>query len=110
MPTQPETRMIREMAHGADQGDASTHNNLGVFYYSKGMSAEALKEFRTALEVDPENNQALENLKSVNRQTGLYDRTLEAYKKSVQMFPSDAEAVYNLANAYRYTGQFDKAV
>ena len=71
MPSRPETKTIRELANGNDQGDASTHNNLGVFYYSKGMYAEALKEFKTALEVDPENNQAQENLKAVNRHTGL---------------------------------------
>ena len=79
MPSRPETKTIREMAHGADQGDASTHNNLGVFYYSKGMHAESVKEFKTALEIDPENSQAQENLKAVNRHTGLFDRSVEAY-------------------------------
>ena len=43
MPTRPENKTLREMANGADQGDSSTHNNLGVFYYSKGMHAEAIK-------------------------------------------------------------------
>jgi Tfp pilus assembly protein PilF len=83
------------MANGSDQGDASTHNNLGVFYYSKGMYAESIKEFKTALEVDPENPQAQENLRAVNRQTGLFDRSVEAFRKSIQMFPQDAEAHYN---------------
>ena len=43
---------LRSFAHRIDAGDAGAHNNLGVLYFKKGMTAEAVAEFTRALELD----------------------------------------------------------
>jgi len=43
------------------------HNNLGVLYDKKGLHDTAIREFETALAIEPGNAMALKNLETPKR-------------------------------------------
>ena len=45
---------LRSLARRIDPSDPGAQNNLGVFYYERGMIPEAGAAFTRALELDPE--------------------------------------------------------
>ena len=45
--------VLRSFAGRIDPADASAHNNLGVLYFQKGLTDEAVAEFTHAVDLDP---------------------------------------------------------
>lgn len=68
--------VLRSLARRIDPSDSGAHNNLGVLYYDRGMVAESIAAFSRALELDPHMRVAQENLDTVQRETGYYDRRI----------------------------------
>ncbi len=83
--------VIRSFARRIDPSDAGAHNNLGVLYYQKGLTAEAISCFLRALELDPSMQVAKDNLEIAYHATGYYDKRV-------------AELRDRLARASRRTG------
>ena len=54
--------VLRSFARRIDASDAGAHNNLGVLYYQKGLTDEAILAFARALELDPKMQVAQANL------------------------------------------------
>jgi tetratricopeptide (TPR) repeat protein len=92
-----------------EEKDAIARNNVGVYYFSKGMYQEAIEEFKKSLSINPSYLQAQQNLKTVNKQTGIYDRAISAYRKVLQMRADDPEAYFNLGKSLSYTGEYAEA-
>ena len=55
-------------AAGADPGYVDTYNNLGFAYYLRGDVSLAEKYFKKALELDPGNAKAADNLRFMAEQ------------------------------------------
>src|ERR1043165_8419549 len=72
-PTGRDAEALRSLARRIDPSDPGAQNNLGVFYYERGMVPEAIAAFRRALELDPEMRVAQDNLETVQRESGYYD-------------------------------------
>ncbi len=88
---------------------ATLHYNLGLAYTHKGLTAEAISEFKQALECDPNLAQAYVNL------GGLYAevepaKSIEANMKALEINPDLGPAHSNLAFGYLRGGEPDKAI
>lgn len=88
---------------------AIMHYNLGLAYTHKGLVAEAISEFKQALECDPNLAQAYVNL------GGLYEqvepaKSIEANKKALEINPDLGPAHSNLAFGYLRGGEPHKAI
>ena len=88
---------------------ATLHYNLGLAYTHKGLTIEAVSEFKQAIECDPHLAEAYVNL------GGLYTdaepaKSIEAHMKALEINPDLGPAHCNLAFGYLRGGEPDKAV
>jgi tetratricopeptide (TPR) repeat protein len=109
-PSERDRAVLRGFAARVDPADAGALNNLGVFYYNKGMQEEAVDAFRRALMVDPRMATAERNLRIAWRDTGLFDQSLEALSRRLDTDSADREARRALADALLLVGEVDRAV
>jgi TolB-like protein len=80
---------------------AETHVSQGLFYYYGYRQYEqALAEFARALQLQPNNAQALEYSGYVYRRQGQWQRGLDTLKKSLEQDPRNADVAGNLSQTY----------
>jgi TolB-like protein len=102
--TDAELAEVRRLADRAlsiapDLGEA--HVALGLFYYYGYRQYEqALAEFGRALQLQPNNVQALEYSGYVYRRQGQWLRCLDTLKKSLEQDPRNADVAGNLGQTY----------
>jgi len=101
--------VLRSFAHRIDPGDAGAHNNLGVLYFNKGMTAEAVAEFTRALELDPRMTIAQRNLEIAYFNSGYYDQRVQELRESLRVNPGDREAQWELGRTYALLGDTRQA-
>lgn len=82
-------------------------NNLAIARYNQGMSLYqagdkpgAIGALRDAVELDPNNVQALIGLGGVYYDQGLFAEAVTSYKQALAFDPSSAEARFGLGNVY----------
>ena len=85
------------------------HNNLGQSYYELGETDKALKEYLTAIELDPQHAEAHNNLGILYKDLGKQEESFREYQTALRLQPNSAQIHYNLANAYRINGKFKRA-
>ncbi len=73
------------------------HNSRGIELADRGWLDEAIKEFRTAIELDPASAHAHDNLATVLCEKKLWREALHEYLAAVQLEPDSATAHHNLA-------------
>ncbi len=89
---------------------AEAHVALGVFhYYGFRQYEPALTEFRRAIELQPNNSQALQFVAYVHRRQGNWDRTLDELGKSLEQDPRNASITGNLAQTYCFLRRWKEA-
>ncbi|MCC6928536.1 MAG: tetratricopeptide repeat protein [Gemmatimonadaceae bacterium] len=101
--------VLRSFAHRIDAGDAGAHNNLGVLYFNKGMTAEAVAAFTRALELDPRMTIAQRNLEIAYFNSGYYDARLRALRERLATHPRDRAARWELGRTYALLGDTRQA-
>jgi cellulose synthase operon protein C len=101
--------VLRSFAQRIDPGDAGAHNNLGVLYFNKGMTAEAVAEFTRALELDPRMTIAQRNLEIAYFNSGYYDARVQALTDRLGQVPGDREARWELGRTYALLGDTRQA-
>src|SRR3954464_13909171 len=73
------------------------HNSRGIELADRGWLDEAIKEFRKAIELDPQSAHAHDNLATVYSEKKLFAQALGEYLTALQLEPDSATAHYNLA-------------
>lgn len=73
------------------------HNSRGIELADRGWLDEAVKEFKKAIELDPNSSHAYDNLATVYAEKKQYKEALEAYLTALRLEPDSATAHYNLA-------------
>lgn len=73
---------------------------MGRQYAERGEYDKALKEFETALSIDPAYHEALNDIGLIAQRRGDLDAALGQYRKSLQAKVDYPEALYNMGNAY----------
>ena len=84
-----------------DKGDRAArsdeHNTRGIELADRGWLDEAIKEFKKAIELDPNSAHAHDNLATVYSEKKLYREALREYLTALELEPDSATAHYNLA-------------
>src|ERR1044071_5689513 len=99
-PTGRDAEALRSLARRIDPSDPGAQNNLGVFYYERGMVPEAIAAFRRALALDPEMRVAQDNLETVQRESGYYDARIGELRALLSREPNGRAARLELGRAY----------
>lgn len=104
-----EIDILRSFARRIDPSDAGAYNNLGVLYFRKGLTDEAIVAFSRALALDERMRVARRNLEIAYGDTGLVERRLQALEERLRADPSDLEALVQSAIAEKTAGRLDRA-
>lgn len=90
-------------------GSARAHNNLGMIFHQEGKTDSAIREFQTAvaLEPDPEYHH---NLGMAYQQKGLKEEALREYRVVLAVNPSSAITHNNIGNLLIDKGCFDEGI
>ncbi|MFZ0432790.1 MAG: tetratricopeptide repeat protein, partial [Candidatus Acidiferrales bacterium] len=75
-------------------------NNLGILAARDGQTDEAIGDFERALQIDPANVIALENLGSAYRQEKRWAEARSALERALQLSPDDPAANYGLGMVF----------
>ncbi|HZW89744.1 MAG TPA: tetratricopeptide repeat protein, partial [Myxococcaceae bacterium] len=73
------------------------HNSRGIELADRGWLDEAIREFRKAIDLDPDSAHAHDNLATVYAEKKLYREALSEYLTALKLEPDSATAHYNLA-------------
>src|SRR5207302_2776656 len=73
------------------------HNSRGIELADRGWLDEAIKEFKKAIDLDPESAHAHDNLATVYSEKKLFAQALKEYLTALELEPDSATAHYNLA-------------
>lgn len=86
----------------SDNEQANLHYNQGTAFMENDALPQAISEFKSALEYDPQFVYALDHLALSYRRQKDYESALASYKKSLAIFPEGDVALLNIAATYSY--------
>jgi len=84
--------------------------NRGVEYYDQGRLGEAIREYRRAIEEDPQNYRARFNLAVCFQDQGKLDAALREYGETLRIQPRNARALVNMASILTLQGKDREAL
>ena len=73
------------------------HNSRGIELADRGWLDEAIKEFKKAIDLDPDSAHAHDNLATVYAEKKLFRDALGEYLTALKLEPDSPTAHYNLA-------------
>jgi tetratricopeptide (TPR) repeat protein len=86
------------------------HNNLGLLLGNQGHIEEAMEHYHKAIQIDPNNYEALNNLGNALAAKGQFDEAIENFRKAIQIYPYFSSGLNDLGAALASKGQFDEAI
>lgn len=86
------------------------HYKRGAVYQAQNELEAALRDFRTAGDLDPSSLRALEAVGDVNVSLGRYDRAVERYEAYVGLDEKNARVLYKLGLARYHAGRAAQAI
>lgn len=92
-----------------DRCDAKAWAMLGMIYGRLNELSDAEASLSRALEIDPENLDALTNLGLVFHRKGLPEQSMDCYRKALARHPDHADTLFGLGNAYALAEQLTMA-
>ena len=101
-------RLFREML--ADSPTAPVHNNLAVILETRDEMGEAIKHFKEAVRLDPNEGQYRLNLAAALQKVGNLSRSIEEAEEAIEIDPYLRSAVFFLADAYAFVDRYDEAI
>jgi Tfp pilus assembly protein PilF len=90
-------------------GLAAGHNNLALYYFDHRRNDEAMAEYRAAIHVKPDFDEAYNGLGNTFFYAHDINDAMEAYRAAIRLKPDSAEAHNGLANALLAQGDLDGA-
>jgi tetratricopeptide (TPR) repeat protein len=109
-PSAQELEVLRSFATRIDPWDAGAHNNLGVLYFTRGLTEEAVGAFTRALELDPRMTIAQRNLEIASFTSGYYDRRVEELQQRLAQSPRDRQSQWDLGRTWLLLGDVPRAL
>lgn len=82
----------------------------GVALADKGLTDEAIREYKEAIRIRPEYADAHFNLGVDLKSKGLIDDAIREYKEAIRIDPEDAKGHYGLGDALAYKGKDKEAI
>lgn len=91
------------------QNISTAYRARGDAYFKKGYSDYALRDYASALRLNPHNVSAYVNRSNVQTVRGKYEEALADLGKAIKLDPHDAFAFQVRGNVHFYMGRFGKA-
>lgn len=88
---------------------SQAHNNFGISLKRKGMYEEAIKEYKRAIELDPEYSSPYYNLGLLHLEKGQFNEAIAYFDKTLQINPHIIRAYFKIGIAYFKIGEKEKA-
>lgn len=104
-----EIDILRSFARRIDPSDAGAYNNLGVLYFRKGLTDEAIVAFSRALALDERMGVARRNLEIAYGESGILERQLHDLAERLRANPEDLEALVQSGIAEKTAGRLERA-
>ncbi|MEO8579610.1 MAG: tetratricopeptide repeat protein [Gemmatimonadales bacterium] len=104
-----EIDILRSFARRIDPSDAGAYNNLGVLFFRKGLTDEAIVAFSRALALDERMGVARRNLEIAYGESGIIERRLHDLEERLRTNPEDLEALVQSGIAEKTAGRLDRA-
>jgi len=98
------------LAASADPKLSEACTLLGVAYWRKGLRDRAERAFETAVKVQKDDPQTLNNLGFLHYENGDYESATKYLKRAAKLAPNDPRIWNNLGLAQSGRGKFDDAV
>jgi serine/threonine-protein kinase len=108
--TLPQARNYAELALRIDDSLAEAHTSLGFVFYSLWKWAEAEKEFKRAIELNPKYPTAHHWYYVYLREMGRYDEALAEIKRAQKLDPMSLVINVSLTRAYLLTGDVNSFI
>jgi len=86
------------------------HVQLGAVLESQGKTREAVSHYMKALQVKPDNSEAINNLGVILAKQGKLGEAVMHFNRALQIRPFYAEAYFNLANVSKAQNKIDEAI
>ncbi|NOY69678.1 MAG: tetratricopeptide repeat protein [Deltaproteobacteria bacterium] len=85
------------------------HNDLGVALYDSGKYKAAIRQYQLALQLKPNNLDALNNMGNALAAIGNIEQSVAFYKKATDLAPGYIKAMTNLGSTLYKLGRFAEA-
>lgn len=108
--TAREASLLLDLLDRVDPHDAEAHNDLGVVFYRRGLTASALDAFAAAVVLDPAFATARRNLAVAAAPRDTLTPRLEGLRSQVEADPAASEPWVSLARLDYALGAADAAV
>src|SRR3954467_3171551 len=102
-----ELDILRSFARRIDPSDAGAYNNLGVLYFRKGLTDEAMVAFSRAIALDERMGVARRNLEIAYGESGILESRLQELEERLRANPQDLEALVQAGIAEKTAGRLD---
>ena len=89
---------------------APLHNILGAIFRKLERHSESVSAFKTAVHIEPNFVEAINNLGVALRDNGKIAEAISAYERVIELRPDYAEAHNNLGNALKDTGDYAQSL
>ncbi len=99
-----------EQGMAGQESSPEIHNNMGRIHLRDGEAKKALAEFEKALELDPNNAEALLNISAIHQSEGKSDLALHFVQRALAVDPNSTGALAQLGEIRRDEGQLDEAI
>jgi tetratricopeptide (TPR) repeat protein len=93
-----------------ETGFAQPHFRLGIIYAERGLTEEAISEYRTAMRLDPDYPKSYLNLGAVLSEVGRTEEAKDAFRQALRLDPGYVAARINLAMLLERTEDYDIAL
>src|SRR5258705_394084 len=104
-----EIDILRSFARRIDPSDAGAFNNLGVLYFRKGLTEEAIASFAKALALDERMGVARRNLEIAYGESGILEQRLHELEERLRANPQDLEALVQSGIGEKTAGRLERA-
>ena len=117
---------FKKFAAKVDEKSPASLNNLGAFFYSKGLYIDAIDSFQKALDLEPKYALSLKNFgqavkkaieenydfaeESGGEMSFTYDDAIKIFKKALKIDPSMDDVYNSLGEIYYHRGMYDTAL
>jgi tetratricopeptide (TPR) repeat protein len=95
---------------GDTESQAYANYDIGLIFLAGKEYAQAITRFRTAIRLDPSNDQASNQLGIAQYSLGQYPEAAAAYKEAMRLKPEHAAYRANLGQVYAAMGRKDDAL
>jgi tetratricopeptide (TPR) repeat protein len=89
---------------------AQPHFRLGIVYGDRGLTDQAIAEYRESIAIDPEYPKSHLNLGALLAESGRGEEAAEAFRRAIALDPTYTPARVNLAMVYEDEGRYEAAL